>query len=426
MAYYVFLDTNIYEESNFSFENGKFTKLKDMTKTGKVVLLYNEVIYREVKQHIESYIKEAVGEYNAAVKNKGFAPFRNVKEWGGHLDLLNEQKLIGQQWKAWDDYLKSCCTIKIPTKSVNVDAILDNYFKRLLPFENKKPNEFKDAITIESIRDYFEIIKENELAEKLFVVAVDKGVRKSFRNEKSIVPFDNLNKFINYIILHTEYLAVAINKEIESGAFDDFIQKHIVDQIYSANCNIEDFYDVFDIDDVEYVNHEVGYIDVTDEGTAEVTLEMSAKICVEYTERDEDNSFYDDDEDRYLWEEFVEYKECHGVSFEATMTLNIGELDEKAIKEKVNEFNELLEEFDESILNITVEPETIFIPKETVILMNDWTLLKRDETRNTVDDWDEEEYTGDKPYTTCPDCGRPISFENDGGNGFCIDCAPEH
>lgn len=43
MAYYVFLDTNIYEESNFSFENGKFTKLKDMTKTGKVVLLYNEV-----------------------------------------------------------------------------------------------------------------------------------------------------------------------------------------------------------------------------------------------------------------------------------------------------------------------------------------------------------------------------------------------
>lgn len=71
MVYYVFLDTNIYEESNFSFENGKFTKLKEMTETGKVVLLYNEVIYREVKQHIESYIKEAVREYNVAVKNKG-------------------------------------------------------------------------------------------------------------------------------------------------------------------------------------------------------------------------------------------------------------------------------------------------------------------------------------------------------------------
>lgn len=29
-------------------------------------------------------------------------------------------------------------------------------------------------------------------------------------------------------------------------------------------------------------------------------------------------------------------------------------------------------------------------------------------------------------YTTCPDCGCKINFENDGGNGFCINCAPEH
>lgn len=41
MLYYVFIDTNIYEESNFSFENGKFTKLKEMIKEGKVILLYN-------------------------------------------------------------------------------------------------------------------------------------------------------------------------------------------------------------------------------------------------------------------------------------------------------------------------------------------------------------------------------------------------
>lgn len=427
MVYYVFLDTNIYEESNFSFENGKFTKIKELVKAEKVVLLYNEVIYREVRQHIKSYIKEAVGEFNAAVKNKGFAPFRHVKDWEEHLDLIDEQKLIEQQWQAWDDYLKDCVAVKIPTKNVDVDVILDNYFKRVLPFENKKPNEFKDAIIIESIREYFEIIKENEYAEELFVVTADKGVRKSFRNEKAIVAFDNLNKFINYIILHTEYLAVGINKEIESGIFDDFIQRHIVDEIYLANCDIEDYYDVFDINDVEYLNHEVGYIDITGEGTAEISLEISVKICVEYTERDEDNSFYDGEEDRYLWEEFIEYEEWHEVLFEATMILNIDELDEKAIKEKVNTCNELLEEFDESILSITAEPETIFIPKETVISMNDWTLIEREEVRNTVDDWEEgEEYTGDKPYTTCPDCGKPISFENDGGNGFCINCAPEH
>lgn len=387
MAYYVFLDTNIYEESNFSFENRKFAKLKDMTKTGKVVLLYNKVIYEEVKQHIESYVKEAVREYNAAVKNKGFAPFRNVKKWEEHLELLDEQKLIEQQWQSWDNYLYLCSAIKIPTKDVDVDTILDKYFKRLLPFEEKKQNEFKDAITIESIRDYFEIIKESDLAEELFVVAADKGVRKSFRNEKQIVTYDNLNKFINDIILHTEYLAVAINKEIEHGVFNNFIQKNIVKQIYSTNCNIENFYDVFDIDHVEYMDHNVGYIEIKDKGKAEVTLEIFAKICVEYIERDKGNLVYDKEEDIFIWEAFVKYKEVYTVSFEATMILKINELDERAIKEKVNVCNELLEQFDESILDIAVEPETIFIPKETVILMNKCNLIKREQIASTVDDW---------------------------------------
>ncbi|KIU11765.1 PIN-like domain-containing protein [Bacillus subtilis] len=29
-------------------------------------------------------------------------------------------------------------------------------------------------------------------------------------------------------------------------------------------------------------------------------------------------------------------------------------------------------------------------------------------------------------YSTCPDCSRKINTENDGGNGFCLNCAPNH
>lgn len=328
---------------------------------------------------------------------------------------------------AWDNYLSECGAIKIPTKDVDVDVILDKYFNCLLPFENKKPTEFKDAIAIESVREYFEIIKQNEFAKELFVVAADKGVRKSFRDDKEIVTYDNLNKFINYVILHTEYLAVAINKKIESGVFDVAIQTSIVEQVYLANCDIEDCYDDFDIIDVEYLDYKVGYINVIDESMAEITLEVSAKICVNYTERDEENSYYDREESRYLWEEFNEYEEWHEVCFEALLTLNIDELDEKAIKKKVESYNGLMETFDESILNINVAIENIVIPKGTVISMDSWTLIQRDIVRSTTDEWEEvDEYTGDKPYTTCPDCGIPISFENDGGNGFYTKCAPEH
>lgn len=38
----------------------------------------------------------------------------------------------------------------------------------------------------------------------------------------------------------------------------------------------------------------------------------------------------------------------------------------------------------------------------------------------------EEEEPLEGAYTTCPDCTRQINYLNDGGNGFCIDCAPNH
>ena len=36
------------------------------------------------------------------------------------------------------------------------------------------------------------------------------------------------------------------------------------------------------------------------------------------------------------------------------------------------------------------------------------------------------EESDDGAYDTCPDCGCRIGIENDGGNGFCIDCAINH
>ena len=66
------------------------------------MLLYNEVVYREVRQHIEEYVKAAVGEYNAAIKNRGFAPFRNTGKWEKQLAVLDEKALVNEQWQAWD------------------------------------------------------------------------------------------------------------------------------------------------------------------------------------------------------------------------------------------------------------------------------------------------------------------------------------
>ncbi|MCA4157883.1 PIN-like domain-containing protein [Priestia megaterium] len=40
--------------------------------------------------------------------------------------------------------------------------------------------------------------------------------------------------------------------------------------------------------------------------------------------------------------------------------------------------------------------------------------------------FDDEDDDVPDAYTTCPDCTREINAENDGGNGFCVECAPNH
>lgn len=416
MVYYVFLDTNIYEESNFSFGNGKFTKLKELAKSRRIILLYNEVVYGEIRQHIETNIKEAVGEYNSAIKNKGFAPFRSIGSWSEQLTLLDEKKLTECQWKAFDDYLEECEAIKIPTQNVNVDAILNNYFKRILPFENKKPNEFKDAISIEAVREYFEIIKENGFAEELYVVAADKGVRKSFRNDSGIFAFDNLNKFINYVILHTEHLALAVSKRFNKELFDVFIQDKIINEMNSAKFDAEDCYDGFTVEDIQYIEHKIGYINVIDTNIVEVMLEISTKICIDYLERDEKKSYYNEEEGSYILDAFTEYKEWHKVHFEAILVIDVEGIDEKTIKEKVEACNGLLEEFDESVLKITIGLEKIVIPKGTVISLNGGSFLERMVVRNILDGCEYTEY--------CRQCGEPLPYKNYESKGYCRNCAP--
>ena len=52
----------------------------------------------------------------------------------------------------------------------------------------------------------------------------------------------------------------------------------------------------------------------------------------------------------------------------ANLDLYIDNLDEEAIKQKLNDARQLIQEYDDELLTITCEPETISIPKGTIIV----------------------------------------------------------
>lgn len=52
--------------------------------------------------------------------------------------------------------------------------------------------------------------------------------------------------------------------------------------------------------------------------------------------------------------------------------------------------------------------------------------LNEDELIETEDLSEPEFVDETEGYSICPDCGCSIAIENDGGNGFCTKCAPNH
>lgn len=397
VALKVFIDTNIYEGANFSFYNKQFSKLKELIEEENVELLYNEIVYQEVHQHIGENLAKAISEYNKMIDNRAFAPFRMDDKWGDKISQIEFDDMVGELRKRWDDFIEDTYAIKIPISGVNVDEIIDKYFNKRFPFENKKPTEFKDAICVDSIMRYYDTIVDK----RVYVVAADKGFRKSFRGREEFVIYSDLNKFLNFAIAQTEHLSVEIEKAFESGVLDSCISKLLNNELCMGSVDVEDVYDDIDLLRVETRSIEFGYIHKLNEESAVVVSNASVNVEVEYAIRDEDNSYYDREDGRYYWENFVTCKTTFCIDLEIEVSIAI--------------------ETDEKDLSVSVEVDGVNV--DTNMYLHKSEILESEIIHNTVDDYDMEPFDEDVRY--CPDCGCKMDFENDMG-AFCIKCAPNH
>lgn len=354
--------------------------------------------YKEVYQHIGVNLAKAVSEYNQVIElNRAFAPFRMDDKWGDKISQINADDMISELRKRWDDYITDTRAIKISISGVDIEQIVDRYFNKRFPFENKKPTEFKDAICVDSIMKYYDTIADD----KIYVVSVDKGFRKSFQGREEFVTFFDLNNFLNFAISHTDHLAVEIEKAFESGVLNARISKMLDNQLYMGSVDVEDVYDDIDLLSVETQSIEYGYIHELDEESALVVANASVNVDVEYTVRDEDNSYYDREDGRYYWENFLTYRSMFCIDLEIEVSIAI--------------------DTDEKDLSVSVEVDDINADTNMYLHEND--IIESEIVHNTMDDYEEEPFDGDSNY--CPACGCKMEYKNDMG-AFCSKCALDH
>ena len=390
----VFLDTNIFINAKYDFDRASLHNLKKYCDDGIASMFTNDIIIREVKHHIETDVGLLAAQAKNAIKDHGelinaITPsvFETIKT-----SLLNAPT---QLTTAFDSYMNGSTALS--NTGLSVIDLFNDYFVPNAPFEGRKgkKSEFPDAAVIMSIQQY---ITSTEDASS-HVVTDDDGWHKALKDISDVFIYKDLKSLLTKISKEQEIyrrIVPFIREQIESlqeRAKDWLGDQELDFAVDEVEMCIEcDEVDEVDIRDVNLVLDGIEYID-TIEGSAIATLSGIAMVRINFSYIDHTDEIYDKED--HVW-----YNTAYGdgmteIKIPISLSITVMLPDEDA-----GEFELDSPDFDE------LDKENC----ETI----EYELTERN------DDYH------DPYFDICPDCGKQIGLHNDGGNGFCVDCAPKH
>lgn len=403
----VFVDTQVFIKESYDFSTkGKFALLEKQISSGKAHLLTSEIVKGEVERHIKEDVCKGLEKLQSTLSDRRLAIFRegSYSAIFGEIDIsaMTESAL-----KTFNDYLTKTGAIFLDIDDVDLRSVVTDYFSAKPPFgEGHKKSEFPDAFNISMLQEY------STQCGKIYVVSND----GDFSNAENVCCFKTLNELLDAINSQDK-----ISSQIKNYLTSENVLKHIYSQVEDDLLDVGSELDVdgtdtdrkgvssgYEYDEIELlsVSHQkltelevvdIDYIDNT------ITIMTNCKLKLEFSCSffDEENSMWDSEDKEYA-------HACHGTMHEFHNALIPVEI--RVAFDKDNE-------------SISFDVDEIIV--DTNIKFDQYTLQKdgRNRTDNPYSYWEDDE---DSFENYCPDCGCGMTFENDGGNGFCIKCAPEH
>ena len=129
----VFIDTNIYEEENYNFDerNEVFKSFIELVRKKEIENVIISVIDNEIKEHLKERMEE----------NE-----RGIKKYCKWVKDLLEEEVINKNLKKeltdYEEFKDKSLTKIVTLENINPEVVLNKYFKKEIPFTKSKPNEF--------------------------------------------------------------------------------------------------------------------------------------------------------------------------------------------------------------------------------------------------------------------------------------------
>lgn len=404
----VFIDTQVFIKESYNFSaKGKFALLEKQIESGRVQLLTSDIVKGEVERHIKEDVEKGLGKLQSVLSDRRLAIFREGK-YSSIFQSIDLLLMTTYALKTFNDYLTNVNAIWLDINDVNLHSVVTDYFFTKPPFgEGHKKSEFPDAFNASLLQKY------STANGKVYVVSDD----GDFSNVENVYCFKTLNELLDAIISQDDEIGLQSKEYLNSTSAQNLIfnkvEVELMDvgyQLYvdGTDTDRKGVSSGFEYDETELLSVstqkltelEVVDIEYTDK-TITIMTNCRTKLEFSCSFFDEENSVWDCVDKEYAHEHYGTIHELHNALIPVTICVTFK-----------NDGEDISFEIDE----ITVD---------TNIKFDQYTLQKngRSRTDNPYSYWQDDK---DEFENHCPDCGCGITFENDGGNGFCTKCAPEH
>lgn len=354
MRYIVFMDTNIYHSINYCFNNEAIKQLVNFSKQGILELRIDAVVEGEVRRHIIDNVGSVVASVDEILQKRYIKMLYDNPDFSKRLKGLHTERWVNEALSQFNIFLVNCKVKRISTQCIDAGKIIQDYFEGNLPFQQKKKEEFPDAMIIQSI---FGDIRELSAGNNYFVdqeiiycvISNDFGLREGLkelignRPNEDVIFFNKLGELISFINSQNDMIS-ELQQKVEKGFLSKIIMESISEMIRNADIVIDendglvDSYEIYESMIKKYDSYVTGVQSFSDSSKAiQLLIYADVDLNINYEFMNVSKSYWDKEEDRYLWEVYTQ-KDCLynvGVSLSIAVKVN----DDKEV-----EFQDYLDE----------------------------------------------------------------------------------
>ena len=296
MSVYVFLDTQVLMQKQFSMHDKLICDLIAKINSDKVKLVVSPIVIQELKKHV----KQCVNKAYAALK-KNFVLFaipelHTIREQDNPEEYLSDRIIGIMQEKLFFN------ATNIPVSEANTQQVFEDYFAETFPFQGGK-KEFPDAFMANSLLNW---AKKNNLT-----IAIISG------NSNDWKPICERDEYCDYLKYYStipdflEYLSITskrceaekekIKSTVEYSFWLNFVAefKNLDFSISDEHLAWDDYFSnpTVDFSSLKQKSNHINIIDYDSEnGTAEVAMDVLCSFKSHIDIDDIDSGIYDSEE----------------------------------------------------------------------------------------------------------------------------------